>query len=106
MRIVLDENVPAPLAQIFGPGHQVTTVQALGFAGMANGALLSQLDGHHDVFVTADKNLRYQQNLAGRSLAIVELPTNRLPVLATLTTEIASVAISAAPGSYTQIAMP
>ncbi len=81
MRIVLDENLPRPLVRIFGPGHQVFTVQDLGLAGTANGALLAQLEGGYDVFVTADKNLRYQQNLAGRSLAIVELPTNRLSIL-------------------------
>ena len=79
MRIVLDENLPRPLMRIFGPGRQVVTVQELGLAGVANGALLAQLEGDHDVFVTADKNLRYQQNLAGRGMAIVELPTNRLP---------------------------
>lgn len=105
MRIVLDENLPRPLARIFGPEHQVVTVQELGFAGMANGALLAQLEGNHEVFVTADKNLRYQQNLAGRGLAIVELPTNRLPILTTLTAEIVSAVTSAASGSYTQVAL-
>src|SRR5205823_4751940 len=67
--------------------------QELGFAGMANGALLARLEGNFEVFVTADKNLRYQQNLAGRSLAIVELPTNRLPILTTMTAEIVSAVI-------------
>jgi len=106
MRIVLDENVPRPLARIFGSGHQVATVQDLGLAGTANGALLAQLEGNHDVFVTADKNLRYQQNLTGRSLAIVEVPTNRLPVLKTISAEIASAVTSATPGSYIQVALP
>lgn len=106
MRIVLDENLPRPLVRIFGPGHQVATVQDLGLAGTANGALLAQLEGKHDVFVTADKNLRYQQNLAGRSLAIVELSTNRLPILRTMTAEIASAVTSAPPGSYLQVVPP
>ena len=106
MRIVLDENLPRPLARIFGPGHQVATVQELGLTGTANGTLLARLEGNYDVFVTADKNLRYQQNLAGRSLAIVELPTNRFPVLKTMVAEIASAVSSATPGSYTQVAQP
>jgi hypothetical protein len=67
VRIVLDENVPRSLVGIFGSGHQVTTVQDLGLAGFANGAFLALLEGNYDVFVTADKNLRYQQNLAGRN---------------------------------------
>ncbi len=105
MRIVLDENLPRPLVRIF-PGHQIATVQELGLAGTANGALLARLEGHHDVFITADKNLRYQQHLRGRILAIVELPTNRLSVLTTMTTEIVAAVTSSAPGSYTQVALP
>jgi hypothetical protein len=106
MRIVLDENLPRPLVRIFGSGHQVVTVQELGLAGMANGALFARLEGNYEVFVTAYKNLRYQQNLAGRSLAIVELPTNRLPILTTLTAVIVSAVTSATPGSYIQVALP
>jgi hypothetical protein len=106
MRIVLDENLPRTLTRIFGPGHQATTVKDLGLAGTANGALIARLEGSHDVFVTADKNLRYQQNLAGRTLAIVELPTNRLPILRTMPAEIASAATSAAPGSYVRVVPP
>jgi hypothetical protein len=68
--------------------------------------LLAHLETDHDVFVTADKNLRYQQNLAGRRLAIVELPTNRLPVLKALTAEITAAVTSAPPGAYIQVAPP
>jgi hypothetical protein len=106
MRIVLDENLPRPMVRFFGPADQVVTVQGLGLAGMLNGALLAHLEGSHDVFVTADRNLRYQQNLKGRSLAIVELPTNRLPVLKTIADEIESAVRSATPGSYVQVPMP
>lgn len=106
MRIILDENVPRPLKRIFGPSHQVETVADLGHAGIQNGALLALLEGHYEVFVTADKKLRYQQNLAGRTLAIVELPTNRLPVLVNVTAEIVAAVFSATPGSYTQVALP
>ena len=106
MRIVLDENLPRPLTRIFGPDHKVVTVQDLGLAGTANGALIARLEGNCDVFVTADKNLRYQQNLSGRTLAIVELPTNRLPRLKLMTAEIEATVTSAAPGSYLQVAPP
>ena len=89
MTIILDENLPKPLKGIF-PSHTVTTVQEQGLAGTVNGALLARLDGAFDVFITADKNLRYQQNLSGRELAILELPTNRLPLLRPLFPRIAS----------------
>ena len=106
MRIVLDEKLPRPLRRVFGPEHQVATVQELGLAGTSNDALLAQLEGGFDVFVTADKNLRYQQNLAGRTLAIVELPTNRLPALKGMSAELASAVPSATPGSYLQVTSP
>ena len=68
--------------------------------GLKNGFLLARLEGSCDVFVTADKNIRYQQNLTGRTLAIVELPTNRLPLLQGLFPRIAAAVEGAAPGTY------
>ena len=102
MRIILDENLPRPLSRIF-PGHAVTTVQEEGLSGTPNGALIARLEGVFEVFVTADKNLRYQQNLSGRSLAILELPSNRLPVLRGLFPRITAAIESIAPGEYVQL---
>lgn len=67
---------------------------------MENGALLARLDGHFDVFILCDKNLRYQQNLSNRVIAIVELPTNRWPVLMNLKDEIIRAVDNAVAGSY------
>lgn len=103
MRIVLDENLPRPLKRAFASVHVVTTVQELGFAGLMNGLLLAQLEGKNDVFVTADKNLRYQQNLVGRSLAIIELSTNRLSLLLPMIDRIVKAVESATPGAYIQV---
>ncbi len=104
MRIVLDENVPLPLKTAFAATHTVASVQDLGLAGAENGELIAALEGKHDVFITADKKLKYQQNLSGRSLAIVELPTNRLPMLMPLFEKIASAVEAARPGAYIEIA--
>ena len=103
MRIILDENLPKPLKGIF-PNHSVTTVQEQGLAGTVNGALLARLEGQFDIFITADKNLRYQQNLSGRQLAILELPTNRLPLLRPLFPRIAAAVDSIPPSAYVQLA--
>ena len=103
MRIVLDENVPLPLKAAFGATATVTTVQESGLAGIANGGLISALEGQAEVFITADKQLKYQQNLTGRSLAIIELPTNRLPRLRPIFAAIVAAAEKAAPGSYTEV---
>ena len=102
MTIILDENLPKPLKGIF-PNHTVTTVQEQGLAGTVNGALLARLEGVFDVFITADKNLRYQQNLSGRQLAILELPTNRLPLLRPLFPRITATADAMTPSAYVQL---
>ena len=99
MRVVFDENVPWPL-RTFLPDHDITSVQREGFAGKENGELLALLDDKFDVFVLCDKNLRYQQNLAERTISIVELPTNRWPALENLRNEIAEAVSNALPGSY------
>ena len=102
MTIILDENLPRGLLRILAP-HRVTTVQKAGYAGVENGELLAKLEGVYDVFFTADKNLRYQQNLTGRQLALVELPTNRWPILRRLGSQIAQAVDQCQPGSYTVI---
>jgi hypothetical protein len=103
MRIVLDENLPYPLKLVFPEPHTVTTVQELGLSGIVNGELLAEIDGRFDVFITADKNLKYQQNLQSRTIAIVELPTNRLPVLNEIFDQIALAVSSAKPGDFVTV---
>ena len=70
---------------------------------MKNGQLLATLEGTFDILVTADKNLRYQQNLTGRQLAIVELPTNRWLALRALQTQIADAVDRCRVSGYTVV---
>ena len=77
MRILLDECVPAALAKLL-PEHQCSTVQKQGWGGVKNGELLRRAESAFDIFITADKSLRYQQNLAGRRIAIVQISALRL----------------------------
>lgn len=102
MKVIFDENVPLPLQQ-FLAGHTVTTVQREGWAGIENGELLKLVDGRFDVLVLADKNLRYQQSLKQRRIALVELPTNRWPALKQLAGKITQAVENSTPGSYTFI---
>ena len=102
MKILFDENLPRPLRQFFA-SDEVTTVQDAGWAGYKNGDLLTKAEGKYDVFVLADKNLRYQQNLGNRRLAIVELPTNRWPVLKAMASRIVATVKSTQPGTYTVV---
>jgi len=97
--IILDENLPHGLLNMLEP-RAVTTVQLAGYGGMQNGQLLAALEGAFDIQVTADKNLRYQQNLIGRKLAIIELPTNRWPSLRPLEARILEAIDACQPSSY------
>ena len=99
MKVIFDENVPWPLRR-FLTDYAVTSVQREGFGGKGNGDLLNLLDGNFDVFILCDKNLRYQQNLLGRKIAIIELPTNRWPLLVNLESAIVGAVGSASTGSY------
>lgn len=64
MRVLLDEQIPRHLARELR-GHDVSTVQQKGWAGLKNGELLRMAaDAGFDVFVTADRNLEFQQNLS------------------------------------------
>ncbi|MBG7608199.1 MAG: hypothetical protein IZT59_09265 [Verrucomicrobia bacterium] len=102
MKIIFDENVPWLLRQ-FLTNHEVTSVPREGYGGIENGELLAKLEEYFDIFILADKNLRYQQNLRERTIAIIELPTNRWPILKSLREEITSTVDAAPPGSYTVI---
>lgn len=76
MRILVDEGVPVQIRRGLA-SHTVTTVQEMEWGGFSNGDLLTWAEGKFDLFITADQNLKYQQNLSGRSIAIVELSTNK-----------------------------
>jgi hypothetical protein len=64
-------------------GHDATHASSMGWAELTNGELLTaaEADGFAILFLTADKNIRYQQNLTGRRIALVVLGTNQLGIL-------------------------
>ena len=77
MKILLDECVPWPMRHLIA-SHSCSSVQVLGWSGIRNGDLLERAEAAFDLFITSDQNIRYQQNLASRSIAILELSTNDL----------------------------
>lgn len=102
MTILLDECCPNPLKPALEPLNVVTAREA-GCVGVKNGDLLKQIDGKFDVLITADKNLRYQQNLKNRRIAIIELPLNSWKRLATMVDKIKNAISAVRPGDYTVI---
>src|SRR5581483_1887498 len=99
-RVVLDHCVPRRVRQAL-VDCEVSTAFQRGWAELTNGRLLEAAEkAGFEVLVTADKNLRYQQNLATRRIAIVELSTNALPGLLPKFGEIADAVGRARPGEY------
>jgi predicted nuclease of predicted toxin-antitoxin system len=74
MRILFDHGVPAPLRRAL-TAHAVSTAHEMGWNELDNGALLKAAEASFDTLVTTDQNLRHQQNLSDRRLAILVLPT-------------------------------
>ena len=73
MRILLDEQLPRQLAGYL-IGHEVRTVKQQAWAGLKNGALLTQAEAAgFSVFLTGDQNLEYQQTLSKWRLGVVVL---------------------------------
>ena len=81
MRTLLDESLPRDLIALL-PGHAVATVRTAGWSGVKNGRLLALAATRFDVFVTADRNLEFQQNLAALPIAVVVLAARRTPMAA------------------------
>ncbi len=77
MKILLDESVPRVIQKRL-PHLLISTVQEMGWSGIKNGELLRRAEEQSDIVVTADQKLRHQQNLSGRKLAILVIPTNQV----------------------------
>src|SRR5438128_9159084 len=102
MRILFDHGTPVPLRRALS-GHQIVTAYEVGWAELANGALLSVAEAEFDVLITTDQSLRYQQNLVGRRLAILVLPTNSWPRIHAHIAQIVSAVDGLKPGDFVEL---
>jgi hypothetical protein len=102
MRILFDQGTPAPLRHTLA-GHTISTAYEMGWAELENGDLLSAAEAAFDAFITTDQNLRYQQNLAGRRLAILVLPTTSWPMIQLHLPKIAAAIDALRPGDFVEL---
>jgi predicted nuclease of predicted toxin-antitoxin system len=102
MKIVFDQGTPVPSRRALGE-HAVATAYELGWAELDNGELLAAAENEFDVLVTTDQNLRHQQRLAGRRLAILILPTTNWPTLRAHETQIAVAINALRPGDTVEL---
>jgi predicted nuclease of predicted toxin-antitoxin system len=105
MRILLDECVPWPMRRLLS-GHACTSVQKRGWQGRKNGVLLALAAKEFDLVITSDQNMRYQQNILGLSVAVLELSTNDLRRIRAAAALIQSEIVKMKPGAYRKIVIP
>ena len=106
MRILFDHNIPSGTARAL-VGHQVTEAIERGWQRVSNGQLIANAEeAGFDVFLIADKRIRYQQNLKGRRIAVVVIGNPTWRILRKHLDRV-TVAIGAVtPGSYTEVDIP
>lgn len=106
MKILFDQGTPAPLRKALG-AHTVETAHERGWSALQNGELIAAAEAAgFEVFVTTDRNLKYQQNLNGRQLAIVVLLTTSWPRIRQALPLVAHAIDTAAVGTYREVSVP
>ena len=106
MLVLFDHSTPAPLRYALA-GHPVVEAIERGWERLVNGDLLDAAEAAgFEVFVTADKNIRYQQNLTRRKIAVVVLKNAQWPVLRRYVERVVAAVDAATPGSYTEVDIP
>jgi predicted nuclease of predicted toxin-antitoxin system len=106
VRVLFDQGTPAPLRKALG-AHTVETANERGWSELQNGDLITAAEAaEFEVFVTTDRNLKYQQNLTGRKLAIVVLLTTSWPRIRQALPAIVGAIDAATAGTYREVAVP
>jgi hypothetical protein len=106
MRILFDHGTPAGIARSLS-AHQVTEAIERGWDKISNGELLKLAEAEgFDLVLTTDKRIRYQQNLAGRAIAIVVLRNSTWRIVRLYLDRIALAVDAATPGSYAEVDIP
>jgi hypothetical protein len=106
MLIHFDNGAPRGLAR-FLTGHTVEEARARGWDQLVNGELIAVAEqAGFEVMVTADKNIRYQQNLEARKIALVVLEHPQWPMVKLVAENIVAAVNAAQPGSYVEVDVP
>ncbi|MDQ6808321.1 MAG: hypothetical protein M3Z64_02680 [Verrucomicrobiota bacterium] len=102
MRVLFDQGTPVPLRKHLA-GQDVVTAFEAGWSELSNGGLLAKAEAQFDVLVTTDKQMRYQQNLSGRRIAIVVLPHASWLKLEPHAARIAAAVLAMQPGGFVEL---
>jgi predicted nuclease of predicted toxin-antitoxin system len=103
VRVLFDQGVPVPLRESLRQ-HGVSTAYERGWATLKNGELLDAAEREGiEILITTDKNLRHQQNLGARRIAIVVLTSTSWPRIQPEITAVVRAVNDASPGSYAEV---
>jgi len=103
VKILFDQGIPAPLRS-FLPNHSVVTAYEKGWSTLKNGDLILAGESEGiEVFVTTDSNLKYQQNLQRRTIAIVVLLSTSWPRIQKRLSAVVAAIEGSSPGSYSEV---
>jgi hypothetical protein len=106
MLVLFDQGTPVPIRK-FLKGHVVQTTAQRGWEELKNGELLKAAEeAGFEVFLTPDKNMCYQQNLAIRTIALVVLGNPQWPVLRQHVDRVVAAVNAATPGAYVEVEIP
>jgi hypothetical protein len=107
MLVLFDNGTPRTLARYLIDHHTVTEARARGWDELGNGELLTVAEAAgFEVLVTTDRNIRYQQNLTNRKIAVVVLGKGRWSVIKARVAQVVAAVNAASPGSYTEVEIP
>jgi len=105
MKILFDQGTPVPLRRHL-PEHSVTTAYEAGWSALSNGDLLVAAEkAGYQILVTTDQNLRYQQNLQERRIAIVVLLSTSWPRIRLRIDAVRQAIDASSVGGYVEIAI-
>jgi len=106
MKILFDNGTPKPIAHRL-IGHEVAFTRQIGWHELGNGELIQQAeDAGYEVLLSTDKNIRYQQNLRGRKIALVILGNPQWPIVQLYMERIVAAVNACTAGSYTEVVIP
>ena len=106
MRVLFDNGTPRGVAAALA-AHVVEEARSRGWDTLKNGELLDAAEAAgFDAFVTTDRNICHQQNLAGRKIAVVVLGKGRWRLIKNRLPEIAIAVAAAQPGSFVEVEIP
>jgi hypothetical protein len=106
MLILFDHGTPRSIARWLR-GHTVVEAIARGWDRLTNGELLRVAEeAGFDLLLSTDKNIRYQQNLTGRRIAIVILGNPQRPAVHRHIDLVIDAVNAATPGSYIEVEIP